>query len=284
MPPYWETTVHAPAEMLDPHAFMIVDDLPSGSLFAFVMTAFVSYFFQFAGFVLTYLLHTTHAAKYGSRAGLGATLIQFGLVQYGGSFRNGMGGGSGGGGMGGDDAPEAGPTSLVEEIAAWNSSRAMHANGTMMGDQGQGFNSSDPDAYIDLDMQLAITSRDWIALILMTLGMSSFHSPPPSAAHLLTTHLPPHYPRLVPPALVLRRLLPREALGGVDPRGVDARDAAHARAARARRAGAPQHRARVRFWRARRGRGGRRYACTRRGGPLLSNPHARPSSSISAAA
>ena len=173
MPPYWETTVHAPAAMLDPHAYMIVDELPSGSVLTFVMTTFVSYFFQFAGFVLTYLLHTTHAAKYGSRAGLGVTLIQFGLVQYGGSFRNGMGGGSGGGGgMGGDDASEAGPTSLVEEIAAWNSSRAMHANGTMMGGQRQGFNSSDPDAYIDLDMQLAITSRDWIALILMTLGTS----------------------------------------------------------------------------------------------------------------
>ena len=35
--------------------------------------------FQFVGFLLTYVLHTTHAAKYGSRAGLGVTLIQFGL-------------------------------------------------------------------------------------------------------------------------------------------------------------------------------------------------------------
>lgn len=38
----------------------------------------VSVAFNFLGFVLTYLLHTTHAAKFGSRAGLGVTLIQYG--------------------------------------------------------------------------------------------------------------------------------------------------------------------------------------------------------------
>ena len=38
----------------------------------------ISIAFNFLGFVLTYLLHTTHAAKYGSRAGLGITLIQYG--------------------------------------------------------------------------------------------------------------------------------------------------------------------------------------------------------------
>jgi len=32
-----------------------------------------------AGFILTYILHTTHAAKNGSRAGLGVTLIQLGV-------------------------------------------------------------------------------------------------------------------------------------------------------------------------------------------------------------
>lgn len=35
--------------------------------------------FQLVGFLLTYLLHTTHAAKNGSRAGLGVTLIQYGF-------------------------------------------------------------------------------------------------------------------------------------------------------------------------------------------------------------
>lgn len=36
--------------------------------------------FQLVGFLLTYLLHTTHAAKNGSRAGLGITLVQYGFT------------------------------------------------------------------------------------------------------------------------------------------------------------------------------------------------------------
>lgn len=36
--------------------------------------------FQLIGFLLTYLLHTTHAAKHGSLAGLGITLIQYGFT------------------------------------------------------------------------------------------------------------------------------------------------------------------------------------------------------------
>ena len=39
----------------------------------------ISMSFQLVGFLLTYLLHTTHAAKNGSRAGLGITLVQFGF-------------------------------------------------------------------------------------------------------------------------------------------------------------------------------------------------------------
>lgn len=35
--------------------------------------------FHFVGFLLTYLLHTTHAARHGSRAGLGITFIQYGF-------------------------------------------------------------------------------------------------------------------------------------------------------------------------------------------------------------
>lgn len=35
--------------------------------------------FTLVGFLLTYLLHTTHAAKNGSRAGLGVTLVQYGF-------------------------------------------------------------------------------------------------------------------------------------------------------------------------------------------------------------
>jgi hypothetical protein len=59
---------------------MIIDSLPTGSLFAFLWNMLVSISFQFVGFLLTYLLHTTHAARLGSRAGLGITLIQYGFA------------------------------------------------------------------------------------------------------------------------------------------------------------------------------------------------------------
>jgi hypothetical protein len=75
-PPYWETTIIAPA--LGPDD-MLVDGLPVGHLFGFAWNLLVSMSFQFVGFLLTYLLHTTHAAKNGSRAGLGITLIQYGF-------------------------------------------------------------------------------------------------------------------------------------------------------------------------------------------------------------
>ena len=46
--------------------------------------------FQLVGFLLTYLLHTTHAAKNGSKAGLGITLVQYGFYMKGSSpARNG---------------------------------------------------------------------------------------------------------------------------------------------------------------------------------------------------
>lgn len=43
----------------------------------------ISMSFQFVGFLLTYLLHTTHAAKNGSRAGLGITLVNWGFTMKG---------------------------------------------------------------------------------------------------------------------------------------------------------------------------------------------------------
>jgi len=58
---------------------MIVEDLPTGQVWVFVLNIAVSFFFQLVGFLLTYLMHTSHAAKFGSRAGLGMTLIQLGF-------------------------------------------------------------------------------------------------------------------------------------------------------------------------------------------------------------
>ncbi|GBE79538.1 Metal homeostatis protein [Sparassis crispa] len=82
VPPYWETTIHAPSSSNSPGE-VIIDSLPTGSLFSFLWNMLVSISFQFVGFLLTYLLHTTHAAKLGSRAGLGITLIQYGFAMRG---------------------------------------------------------------------------------------------------------------------------------------------------------------------------------------------------------
>lgn len=71
-----------------------VDGLPVGSFFSFIWNGMISASFQFVGFFLTYLLHTTHAAKNGSRAGLGLTMIQYGFYMRGGG--GGRSGGSGG--------------------------------------------------------------------------------------------------------------------------------------------------------------------------------------------
>ncbi|SPO05526.1 related to metal homeostasis protein [Cephalotrichum gorgonifer] len=76
-PPYWETTILAPGMGGPDDVF--IDGLPVGSFFSFVWNAIISWSFQIPGFLLTYLLHSTHAAKNGSRLGLGITLIQFGL-------------------------------------------------------------------------------------------------------------------------------------------------------------------------------------------------------------
>jgi len=80
VPPYWETTIHLSTSANPTAGEMIVDGLPTGSLFSFSWNMLVSVSFQFIGFLLTFLLHTTHSAKLGSRAGLGITLIQYGFA------------------------------------------------------------------------------------------------------------------------------------------------------------------------------------------------------------
>lgn len=74
-PEYWESTVISP--MYEDEVF--VEGLPVGNVANFVWNGLVSVAFQFVGFILCYLLHTSHAAKQGSRAGLGITFIMYGL-------------------------------------------------------------------------------------------------------------------------------------------------------------------------------------------------------------
>jgi hypothetical protein len=80
-PPYWETTILAPG--LGGPDEVYIEGLPVGSVFSFIWNGMISMSFQLVGFLLTYLLHTTHAAKNGSRAGLGITLVQYGFYMKG---------------------------------------------------------------------------------------------------------------------------------------------------------------------------------------------------------
>ncbi|CEI85622.1 Putative Metal homeostatis protein bsd2 [Rhizopus microsporus] len=58
---------------------VLVEGMPVGNIFAFFWNLLISASFQFVGFMLTYLLHTSHASKQGSRAGLGVSLVQTGF-------------------------------------------------------------------------------------------------------------------------------------------------------------------------------------------------------------
>ncbi|KAH3686422.1 hypothetical protein WICPIJ_002601 [Wickerhamomyces pijperi] len=78
-PPYWESTI------LNPHGNpgglgdeIFIDGLPVGNIINFIWNALVSLSFQYVGFVLTFVLHTSHAAKEGSKVGLGVTFIMLG--------------------------------------------------------------------------------------------------------------------------------------------------------------------------------------------------------------
>ncbi|AET41108.1 Bsd2p Ecym_7264 [Eremothecium cymbalariae DBVPG len=55
-----------------------IDGLPVGNIVNFLWNLIISVSFQFVGFLLTYILHTSHAAKQGSRFGLGLTFMGYG--------------------------------------------------------------------------------------------------------------------------------------------------------------------------------------------------------------
>ncbi|KAI9448184.1 hypothetical protein H4582DRAFT_2140206 [Lactarius indigo] len=161
VPPYWETTVHAPSSPDD----MIIDHLPTGSVFSFLWNLLISISFQFVGFLLTYLLHTTHAARFGSRAGLGVTLIQYGFALR--TRPESLWGGDGpygnGNEMQGDVPPK--PTFETKEEAEeyyrkWNITMINGMpSGTIPGATMDDYNSSVNEA-----------TTDWLSFFLMTIG------------------------------------------------------------------------------------------------------------------
>ncbi|EIM88412.1 uncharacterized protein STEHIDRAFT_120588 [Stereum hirsutum FP-91666 SS1] len=185
VPPYWETTVHAPSS---PGAFgeMIIDALPTGSLFSFLWNMLVSISFQFVGFLLTYLLHTTHAARFGSRAGLGVTLIQYGFALRGAS--SGSGSGSGGGddanadswggwsfrgaqGQGAGDVADPKPTfdTLAEAEEYYRNRNVTMVDGVPTSTS---TGMVDPGTQMAMDQMTMVSdaTTDWISFFLMTIG------------------------------------------------------------------------------------------------------------------
>lgn len=167
VPPYWETTVHAPSSPDD----MIIDHLPTGSVFSFLWNLLISISFQFVGFLLTYLLHTTHAARFGSRAGLGVTLIQYGFAlrtrpegDVSGSGWWGVSSGPYGNGAQDDATATATPTFGTKEEAEEYYHRL---NITMVNGIPSG---TIPGATMD-DMNFANeATTDWLSFFLMTIG------------------------------------------------------------------------------------------------------------------
>jgi len=157
-PSYWDTIVHAPSGV-DLNGDMIIEELPTGSVLVFVLTTLISWFFQLPGFILTYLLHTTHAGRFGSQAGLALTLIQWGFgTTVMGSFpppdeppppppRPGPIDSPGG------ELPVGG--NLEDDMMG--NSTMINGNSSMLG-----------------DMQMPYTGHEWISFFLMTIGPSSY--------------------------------------------------------------------------------------------------------------
>lgn len=125
-----------------------VDGLPVGSIFSFIWNGMISMSFQLVGFLLTYLLHTTHAAKNGSKAGLGLTLVQYGFYMRGSDN-------SRSGNDGEDYTPPPDPNSHDFDPNSIGDNAAAAV--------GQGHGDSN-------GAMAAITTNEWISYILMIVG------------------------------------------------------------------------------------------------------------------
>lgn len=77
-PNYLETTFFTTGITSDGE--VLVEGFPVGDYVTFLVNMFVSTTFDFLGFLLTSILATSHAARYGSQAGLGLTLMRVGAL------------------------------------------------------------------------------------------------------------------------------------------------------------------------------------------------------------
>jgi len=113
----------------------------------------ISMSFQLVGFLLTYLLHTTHAAKNGSKAGLGITLIQYGFTLK-------------GAGMAGITNPGAGGEGSFVPPPNDPNSHDFDPNAPIQsGDPSAGFDAGTPATGLG-----AMQTSDWFAYALMIVG------------------------------------------------------------------------------------------------------------------
>ncbi|KAL1959881.1 hypothetical protein VTO42DRAFT_1026 [Malbranchea cinnamomea] len=142
-PPYWETTIVTPGLSSNE---VYVDGLPVGSFFSFIWNGMISTSFQLVGFLLTYLLHTTHAAKNGSRAGLGLTLVQYGFYM-----------------RGGDDSPPSEPDAGGYAPPPDPNSHDFNPDDVTHGSYNGG--DSHSGGFFS-----SISTSDWISYILMIVG------------------------------------------------------------------------------------------------------------------
>ena len=168
VPTYWDTTVVTPSG-LDDSGDMIVNDPPTGSALVFAFNLFISFFFQFLGCIITYFLSTSHAAKYGSRAGLGLTMIQYGAY-----WRVATGAE---GDTGGQETRMVWPN---ETSQTWESFTYTHSVNGAMNITYAGsslidniFNNTNstlnPPGYGHFN-EFKWNSKDWVALLFMTFG------------------------------------------------------------------------------------------------------------------
>ena len=159
-PPYWETTITLPGSGVPGSDEVYVDGLPVGSIFSFAWNAMISMSFQLVGFLLTYLLHTTHAAKNGSRAGLGLTLVQYGFYMKGTSKNSPSPGGGDGqfGGGGGGNAPPTDPNSHDFDPSSVAASAAASSTSASSSSSSSGGGLS------------GLASSDWVSYMLMIVG------------------------------------------------------------------------------------------------------------------
>ncbi|EEB06486.2 heavy metal ion homeostasis protein [Schizosaccharomyces japonicus yFS275] len=79
VPSYWDTTLFLPGyEPSD----VYIDGIPVGTVYGFCINSAVSIIFPFVGFLMTYIMATSHAARFGSQVGLSATLIERGITLW----------------------------------------------------------------------------------------------------------------------------------------------------------------------------------------------------------